>query len=75
MSDAANYYLVTTTSADSSVYTSLVDAMAALQSLVQLQRGRGYESQRNPSGRYISEHPDLPAVLFWVTDESGDIVS
>ncbi len=74
-SEVEYHYLVSTTTAEPTVYTSLVDAVSALQSLVVLQEGRGYETERNPSGRYTSKHPENPPVIFWIEDETGAVVS
>ncbi len=74
-SEVEYHYLVSTTTAEPTVYTSLADAVSALQSLVVLQEGRGYETERNPSGRYMSKHPENPPVIFWIENETGAVVS
>jgi hypothetical protein len=74
MSDNANHFLVTTTARKTS-YRSLGEATTALRGLIALQMGRGYETERNANGRHISKHPVNPAVVFWVENQGGVIVS
>jgi hypothetical protein len=72
--DVDYYFLRTTTSVDPTRYGSLSDANSALEALIVLQEGRGFTTQKNPSGRYMSEHPDKPMVMFWIEGEDGEIV-
>ena len=69
------YYIVTTTSKERSDYTSLESAVAALTAMLELQSARGYKNDRNPSGRYMSKHPDNPPAMFWIEDTTGKILS
>ena len=75
VSEVECYYLVTTSTAEPSVYHSLVDAASAIQSVIVLHEGRGYETERKPSGRYMSKHPENPPVIFWIENETGAVVS
>jgi hypothetical protein len=69
------YFIVTTAAKERSEYASQVDANTALQGLLELQLARGYENERNPSGRFMSKHPDKPLVIFWIENAKGKIVS
>ena len=73
MSD--EFFIVTTSGKDRSRYSSLDEAVDALNGLLELQTARGYESERNPSGRYMSKHPDMPLVMFWIEDADGKVAS
>jgi hypothetical protein len=55
-------------------YSSRSDALAALHKLLTKQAAEGFETLREPSGRYSSCHPDRRKVEFWVDDANGDIV-
>lgn len=39
------------------------------------QEGPGFTTQKNRSGRYMSEHPDKPMGMFWIEGEDGEIVN
>jgi hypothetical protein len=69
------FFIVTTTTKPRSEYASLEEAATALSGLTELQSARGYVTERNPSGRHMSKHPDKPLVMFWIEDASGKVVS
>jgi hypothetical protein len=69
------FFIVTTTTKERSEYSSIEDAVAALKGLLELQSARGYVSERNPSGRHMSKHPDKPLVMFWIEDAGGKVAS
>jgi hypothetical protein len=69
------FFIVTTTTKERSEYASLEDAVIALKGLLELQSARGYVSERNPSGRHMSKHPDKPLVMFWIEDARGQVAS
>jgi hypothetical protein len=73
--DVDYYYLRSTTSVEATRYGSLSEASSALEALIVLQEGRGFTTQKNPSGRYMSEHPDKATVMFWIEIEGGEVVS
>jgi hypothetical protein len=75
MNEVDRYYIVTTAAKERSEYTSQTDADAALNGLLELQLARGYENERNPSGRYMSKHRDKPLVIFWIENAQGSVVS
>jgi len=75
MSAKARHFIISTTTKERSEYTSLIDAVAALQGMLELQAARGFENARNPSGRYLSKHPDNPPVMLWIENAEGSIVS
>jgi hypothetical protein len=75
MDEIDRYYIVTTAAKERSEYTSQMDANAALNGLLELQLARGYENARNPSGRYMSKHPDKPLVIIWIENAKGRVVS
>jgi hypothetical protein len=56
-------------------YACLDAALAAVQDLLHLQRGRGFAAIREPDGKILSRHPDGRAVKFWAENGHGDIVS
>jgi hypothetical protein len=72
---SGQFFIVTTTTKEPSEYVSLEDAVAALKSLTELQSARGYVTERNPSGRHMSKHPDKPLIMYWIEDSSGKILS
>ena len=69
------FSLVTTATKERSTYSSLLDAKTALQGQLELQLARGYQNERNPSGRYMSKREDAPVLMFWIEDASGHVVS
>jgi hypothetical protein len=56
-------------------YATLEGALAALQDLIHLQRGRGFVTVRDPDGKHSSRHADGRVVQFWAENERGHIVS
>jgi hypothetical protein len=72
---SGEFFIVTTTTKDRSEYASIGDAVTALKGLLELQSARGYVTERNPSGRHMSKHPDKPLLMFWIEDSSGKVVS
>jgi hypothetical protein len=72
---SGQFFIVTTTTKDRSAYASLDDAVIALKGLSELQSARGYVTERNPSGRHMSKHPDKPLLMFWIEDSAGKVVS
>jgi hypothetical protein len=69
------FFIITTTTKEPSEYASLEDAAVALSGLLELQAARGYLTERNPSGRHMSKHPDKPPMMFWIEDAKGQVVS
>jgi hypothetical protein len=72
---SGQFFIVTTGAKGRSEYAALEDAVAALKGLLELQSARGYSSEKNPSGRYMSKHPEKPLVMFWIEDSTGKVVS
>ncbi len=56
-------------------YASLEAALAAMNDLLHLQRGRGFVTTRDEDGKHTSRHPDGRGVQFWAEDSAGAIVS
>ncbi len=56
-------------------YPSLDEALYAMNALIHLQRGRGFNITRDNDGKHTSRHADGRAVQFWAENELGDIVS
>jgi hypothetical protein len=72
---SGQFFIVTTGAKGRSEYATLEEAVAALNGLLELQSARGYASEKNPSGRYMSKHPDKPLIMFWIEDSQGQVVS
>ena len=72
---SGQYFIVTTTTKEPTAYASLEDAVIGLKGLTELQSARGYTTERNPSGRHMSKHPDKPLIMFWIEDAGGKVVS
>jgi hypothetical protein len=75
ISMSGQFFIVTTTTKERSEYASLEEAVIALNGVTELQSARGYMTERIPSGRHMSKHPDKPLVMFWLEDASGKVVS
>lgn len=56
-------------------YLSLEGALAAIQDLLHLQKGRGFITNREVDGKHTSQHPDGRTVQFWAENGQGNIVS
>jgi hypothetical protein len=69
------FFIITTTTKERSEYACFEDAVDALSGLLELQTARGYMTERNPSGRHMSKHPDKPPVMFWIENAKGKVVS
>jgi hypothetical protein len=68
------HYLVMSDPQDVVKYSTRSDALGALHNLLAKQAAEGYTTEREPSGRYRSTHPDGRTIEFWIDDSNGDIV-